>query len=198
VEAHPSDDELLQGWRGGDRRAARVLIERYTEDLLRFFRGKVSGDVEDLIQQTLIGCVNAADSRSSVDSFRAYLFGVARHRLIDHYRQHRRRPIDPLEHSLADLGTSPSAKLAERDERSLLFEALRTIPLDLQIVLELYYWEHLSASELAGVLELPEGTVRSRIRRAKELLRRQIGILALSPVQRDRTLENLEARIGRE
>jgi len=59
--------------------------------------------------------------------------------------------------------------VAGEEERALL-GALRGLPLELQVLLELHYWEDLSTSELAGVLEIPQGTVKTRIRRARELL----------------------------
>jgi len=195
VSEEPSDDELLEAWRGGDRRAAAELIHRYSDDLLRFFRAKVGGDAEDLIQQTLLGCLHATRDRAAVTSFRAYLCGVARHRLIDHIRRTLQAASDPLEFSLADVGNSPSVELARGEEQRILLDALRRIPLDLQIILELYYWERMSASELSSVLEVPEGTIRSRIRRAKMLLKHQIEALATSPLQRDRTLEDLKDRV---
>jgi RNA polymerase sigma-70 factor (ECF subfamily) len=73
-----------------------------------------------------------------------------------------------------------------------LLHALRRLPMDHQITLELYYWENLSGSELAEVLEVPEGTVRGRIRRAKTLLEASLAELAESPQQLESTVANLE------
>ena len=61
---------------------------------------------------------------------------------------------------------------------ALLARALRSIPLDLQVALELHYWEELSGPELAAVLEIPEGTVRSRLRRGRELLAERLQAFA--------------------
>ena len=55
-----------------------------------------------------------------------------------------------------------------------MLAALNGLPLDLQIALELYYWEELSVVEVAAVLEVPEGTVKSRLHRARQLLREQL------------------------
>lgn len=59
-----------------------------------------------------------------------------------------------------------------------MLRALRAIPLDLQIALELHFWEDLSGPEMAEALEVPEGTVRSRLRRAKEAVRAKMEELA--------------------
>jgi len=67
--------------------------------------------------------------------------------------------------------------VARRREHQLLLTALRAIPLDLQVALELYYWEQLDGAELAEVLGIPEGTARSRLRRAREAIAEKIAEL---------------------
>ena len=74
-----------------------------------------------------------------------------------------------------------------------MLQALRQVPLEHQIVLELYYWEDMEASELAEVLEMPEGTVRSRIRRAKQLIEEQLAKLAESDALLESTMSNLDS-----
>lgn len=56
----------------------------------------------------------------------------------------------------------------------MIVDALRRIPVELQIALELHYWEGLSASEFADVLDIPLGTVKTRLRRAKQRLRAEL------------------------
>src|SRR5690606_12989864 len=86
----------------------------------------------------------------------------------------------------------PPSHLDARHEQRLLLAALRHIPLDLQIALELHYWEGMAGPELAEVLGVPEGTVRSRLRRAKELLTERLGELADSPALLESTLSDLD------
>lgn len=167
-----SDEELFEAWRGGDSAAGAALYERYFDPLFRFLRGKVETAVEDLLQQTFLTCVRRKDALRDGAKFRSYLFTVARHELYEHWRQRKKREadVDVGEVSLKDLGTSPSGIVARQAEHRLLLRALQTIPLDLQIAIELHYWEGMSGPELAAVLEIPEGTVRSRLRRAQEAL----------------------------
>ena len=73
-----------------------------------------------------------------------------------------------------DLGTSPSKVVEAQRENKLLFEALRRLPVDLQVTLELFYGEELDGAELATILDIPVGTVKSRLRRGKELLRKHM------------------------
>jgi RNA polymerase sigma-70 factor (ECF subfamily) len=91
------------------------------------------------------------------------------------------------------MGLNPTVLVAQRDEQTLTLQALRRIPLDHQIVLELYYWEDMTAADLAEVLDLPEGTVRGRIRRAKKLLEEQLAQLASDDAILESTLSGLES-----
>ena len=190
-----SDTELLSAWRDGDRDAGDELLRRYFDAVCRFFRGKLGDDVEDLIQRTFLDCVESRD-RVREDGFRAYLFTVARNRLFDHLRAAQRRPerVDISLRSVEDLGTSPSTKLARTEHERLLIRALRSIPLDYQIALELAYWEQLSGREIAVVLGIAENTVRSRMSRAREALRAKLEQLAASPELGDATLQSFDAR----
>lgn len=190
-----SDDfELLDAWRAGDAEAGNALFQRHFDGVCRFFRNKVSEGVDDLIQRTFLACVESRDTFRKEASFRTYLFTLARHELYGHFkRSHRQRErVDPLVTSVHDLGPSPTAMVAQRKEQRLLLEALRRIPADHQIALELYYWEGMSAASLARVLGIPEGTVRTRIRRAKVLVEAALEQLDASPEQLQSTLADIE------
>jgi RNA polymerase sigma-70 factor (ECF subfamily) len=73
-----------------------------------------------------------------------------------------------------------------------LLLALRRIPLELQIVLELHYWEGLSTRELADAMEIPQGTVKSRLRRAREALERELAVVAESQEDVRSTIDGLD------
>lgn len=189
----PTDFELLDAWRAGDRDAGNQLFERYFDAICRFFANKVHHQIDDLIQKTFLGCVEGRDRFQKQASFRTYLFAVANNVLRAHFRQ--KRPdsdFDPGESSADDFTPSPSTIFALQQEQRLLLEALRRIPLDYQLVLELYYWEDMAAPELAQILSIPEGTVRSRLRRAKEALADKMASLAKSPELLRTTLSDLE------
>ena len=193
-----SDDDaaLFDAWRAGDAAAGSQLFERHFDALFRFLRGKVEGDgaVEDLMQQTFLACVRRKEALEGGATFRAYLFTVARHELFGFWRnrQRLRGDVDVAEQSLADLGTSPSGVVARRAEHRLLLRALRSIPLDLQIAVELHYWEGMTGPELAAILEIPEGTVRSRLRRAHEALEARLAELAEDPSMLESTRAGLD------
>ncbi len=169
------DTELLRRWGNGDRAAGGELIERHFATVFRFFRTKVHGEVDDLVQQTFLACLEARQRYREESSFKTFLLGIARYQLFSHYRMALKlKALDPEVTSLRDLGTSPSGHLARRDERTVLLDALRCIPLELQIVLELVYWEELDGPMIAQMLEIPLNTAYSKLRRAKAALREQL------------------------
>lgn len=187
-----SDVALLEAWRGGDKRAGEALFERHFDSVNRFFRHKVERGADDLVQRTFLACVEGRDRLRDDASFRGYLFGVARNLLYKHFRDKARDKIDFTTTTLSDLEPSTNLALRAEREQRLLLEALRRIPLDLQIVVELYYWEKMRGPELAAVLDIPEGTVRSRLRRARELLRAQLEELSESDEVLQSTLSGLD------
>jgi len=91
-----------------------------------------------------------------------------------------------------DIAPSPTAVVADKVEQRILLEALRQIPLDYQIALELQLWEGLTGPEMAEVLGLAEPGVRSRLSRAKRALKERIEQLADSPARLESTTSNLE------
>ncbi len=187
-----SDAELLAAWQAGDRKAGSELIDRYFEPVRRFFLNKVADGAEDLIQQTFLACVQRRDQIRDPDAFRGYLFAAARSKLYDHLRGRcKDGSIDVEVESLTDVGVSPSGVLAARDDERLLVTALRHLPVDLQVALELYYFERVRGRELEIALGVAPGTVRSRLRRGLEILRRKIDELADSPQLKKVTTSSL-------
>lgn len=194
MRAVQSDGELLAAWQAGDREAGGVLIDRYFEPVRRFFENKVADGIEDLIQQTFLALVGRRDHIRDPDAFRGYLFAAARSKLYNYIGARMRAPGEPdfEVSSIGDAGISPSGVIAQREDERMLLAALRLLPVDLQIALELYYFERVRGKELEIALDVPPGTVRSRLRRGLEMLRRRIDELAGSPELQRETSTNLD------
>jgi RNA polymerase sigma-70 factor (ECF subfamily) len=171
-----SDEQLLDAWRAGDKRAGSALFQRHFNTVRRFFANKIDdpADAEELVQRTFMACVEGRDRFEGRSSFRTYLLGIARNQCLTHWAIRRAEKIsDDVEvHAIADLTDRPSSILARDATQRMLLEALRHIPLRDQVVVELYYWEELSGRELAEILGVTEETARSRLRVAKQALRK--------------------------
>jgi RNA polymerase sigma factor (sigma-70 family) len=171
-----SDAELLEAWRSGDATAGNDLVRRHFMAVYRFFVNKTGDDVDDLIQRTFLACVEGRDRFRADSTLKSYVLGIARNQLLMHIRgRHRRESsVSSEELSIAEVMGSPSRVMADREEEKLLLQALRQIPIDLQCVVELYYWEQLSVAQMAEIIEVPPGTIKSRLHRARDLLRQQL------------------------
>jgi RNA polymerase sigma-70 factor (ECF subfamily) len=179
----PTDFELLEAWRNGSDEAGEQLFDRYFNQMYRFFGNKVTDGLDDLVQQTMLAMRTSRDTFREQSSFRTYVFGTARN-ILYKYFEHRNRDAKRFDYetmSVADLGESPSRIIAARADQKLLALALRRIPLDYQVALELYFWEDMTGPQLGEALGLKEPAVRSRLRRAIEMLRKVIAELAASP-----------------
>lgn len=167
---------------------------RHYESVARFFRNKVA-EPADMVQRTFLACVEGIDRFRGDASFRTFLFAIATNVLRKHYRacSGPRGRVDLGTVSAEDLEPSPSRALAERNERRLVRRALRHLPVEEQTLLELHYWEQLKVAELAAVLEIPVGTVKTRMRAARRRLEALIAELAASPGLVESTLSHLDA-----
>ncbi|MEZ4385369.1 MAG: sigma-70 family RNA polymerase sigma factor [Nannocystaceae bacterium] len=192
-----TDIELLERWQSGEKGAGAELFERHYASVLRFFHNKCGEQARDLIQRTFLRCLEARERIHPGSNFRAYLFGIARNVLLEHFRVARRHGalFDAMQTTAADISPmpTPGTVLARQRELQLLMQALRRIPIEHQIALELFYWEQMQGKEIAAVLGIPEGTVRTRLRRARQLLILEIEALSASSAEFRSTTSSLDA-----
>lgn len=176
------DFELLDRWRAGDRRAGNELFQRHFDSVNRFFVNKLGEDVDDLVQSTFFELTRDADKFRKQASFRTYLFAIAKNQLYRHLRKHvRSRELDFSLHSLEDLRTSPPSRIDRGARKLILLDALRSLPVDQQVLIELFYWEGVKAEELALVFDVAPATIRGRLFRARGALREQMDRLSGTP-----------------
>lgn len=187
------DAELLSAWRGGDNRSGIALFDKYYAVLERFFSNKVAGDSSDLIQDTFAACVSGQD-KIAQGQFRGFLFGIAYNKLKQFYERARvdGGRLDYGTVSSADLSPGASTMMANSAQQRLLLEALRRVPLEHQVVLEMFYWEEMTSAEVAAALGEPHGTIRTRIRRARALLEEALAKLADDAATLEQTRSDLD------
>ena len=155
MDGGDDDWTLLTAWRTGDRAAGGKLVQRHFGAVSRFFRNKVSSadDAAELVSETFLGCTRARDGFRGDTSFRRYAFAIALNVLRNYIRQKRKRQGEAVDFGVVcarDLApSSMSSIIMRRREAQLLVLALREIPLDYQIALELNIFEELSGREIA-------------------------------------------------
>jgi len=189
------DEELLAAWQAGDRHAGEQLVQRHGRALSSFFRHRVSAPaIADLVQQTLLTLCETQHRIRTDSSFRAFAFGVARRKLLSHARA--RRTVALPDAGLAELqAEDPSATsvLHARFQNNVAIAALRELPLDEQILLELHEHQGLKRRELAVVFDVPMGVIGGRVHRARERLRRIVERVTNDPAAVDSTETSLHS-----
>lgn len=200
TESQPTDTELLEAWRAGDAQAGDMLLRRHFVGLRSFFLSRVNDEdaAKDLVQDTMLTAVKNRDDFRGESTFGAYLFGIARNLAWKRIQQRAvdRRRFDPASDSVADMtGRRHSSVLGEKDEIRRLFDALRNIPWKAQELLELHYFQDLTAEELAALEKINPNTMKSRLRLARQKLGRKLQELAGAAPGRELDDEQIHARM---
>jgi RNA polymerase sigma factor (sigma-70 family) len=188
-----TEDRLLRHWRSGDNGAGDQLLRRYWPVLKTFFRHKRAANVDELVQSTLVACIQAVGRFAERSSFKTYVMGIARNQFLMSLRSEHAAPFEAgtLSSSPED---SPSSLLALEQERRFLLRALGQLPPAFREVLTLLYWDGCSVEEIGQELRVPVGTVKSRLARGRAILKEQLMSMN-PPSQLQAALEKLlEAR----
>jgi len=174
------DAQLVERVVAGDGEAFRQLVERYQRPvyglLLRMVRAPALA--EDLAQETLIKAYRAIASFDRSRRFSSWLFKIAHNTAIDHLRKNRPPTVplentegerlDPLSLLAAPDSQSPEARARGRDLGEALQLALMDLRSDYREAILLRFQQGLAYEEIADILELPLGTVKTHLHRARK------------------------------
>lgn len=171
-----SDNELLAAWRIGDRSAGGELIDRHVAPVRRFFHRNIARQADDLLQRTLLVCTEQRDNFRGGSSFRTFLLAIARNVLVDELRRRGREPARASveAESLPSNQDSQCEVVADKERRSTVRRALPVLAPEYRVVLELALMRDMTCRELADALKINEHTVRSRLVRGRDALRRAV------------------------
>jgi RNA polymerase sigma-70 factor (ECF subfamily) len=187
VDSQPTDEQLLSAYRAGETSALEVLIRRHHDDLLRFLI-RLVGDrsaAEDVFQDAFLQVHLSADSFDSSRRFKPWLFTIAANKARDLLRRNaRRRTLDlssPVSGGAAGPGGSdattfidlmsvgavqPGQAVSDAERDAMVQQAVTSMPPALREVLLLAYFQRMSYSQIADALQIPLGTVKSRLHAA--------------------------------
>ncbi|MEM9462240.1 MAG: hypothetical protein AAGF11_49255 [Myxococcota bacterium] len=171
------DFELFDRWSDGDVDAGQVLIRRHYDRVYVFFASKVPEPVAAaLTQRTFeVMCVRA-DRLGRYTSMASFLLGIAREILLERLGRRVDRPFDPTTESIEEVddGVTLTSVLIDKEHASRLVLALRRLPLDDQIMLELQTRPVLRLQEVAEILGVSNNRIATRIATAQRRLRRVV------------------------
>lgn len=152
----------------------------YFESLYRMAYARLSSaeDAEDVLQETYLKAFRAFDSFKEGTSTKAWLIQILLNAIRDHIRkEHRTIKAAPLDETIqvaSHQSPSPEQQLCANELDSALLEALQSLPDTFLSPLLLRELQSLSYQEIANTLEIPIGTVMSRLSRARDLLRNKL------------------------
>lgn len=175
-----TDEDLIARCARGDRDAMDVLVSRHHAKLLDFLY-RHTGDREraaDVAQRTLVKVFEAAGSYGMRSSFRTWMYAVALNLARDEYRRTVRRR-ESLESELPDdVGLEAAGVLSGRVDREAsidLWSAVECLREEHRIAVLLKFRQELTYEEIAEVMDVPSGTVKSWIHHALKSLRETLG-----------------------
>lgn len=176
-DVHPDDAALLATFARGDRDAVQGLYARFGRPLFAYVKSLVRDDglAEEIVQDTFVAAWRGAGSYEGRSSVSSWLFGIARRQARDRMRRVRldMEPLERLEELPAG-NPGPEAAALAAASRAELAGALERVSAADREVLVLAFAHELSGPEIADVLGIPAGTVKSRLFNARRRLRVQL------------------------
>jgi RNA polymerase sigma-70 factor, ECF subfamily len=164
------DEDLALGIQQGDRDALTMLVERHHDPLLGFLYRMTGGDrtlAEDLVQETFLRILRSIQQYQHPRPFKPWLYMIATNLTRDHYKRADMRHTMSMPDNLGEIAsqheTLPEDAMVFRHEAKRVALAIQELPAHQREAVILRYYQELSLAEIAAVLEVPLGTVKSRI-----------------------------------
>ena len=190
VVADPtSDHALLEATRTGDEDAFAQLVSRYRNQITSYIY-RMTNDYDgavDLAQETFVRVYRAAERYQTTYAFSTYIYRIATNLAISELRKRKRRKLvsltgffqgkdgaEPQEFNPADCRPLPDTEMVDAERRLAVQRAISTLPEKYRAPLILRDVDGKSYEEISRILETSEGTVKSRISRARGFLREKM------------------------
>lgn len=189
------ETDLLARYRSGDRQAFRALVEEYQARMLHFFY-RLCWDrdrAEDLTQELFIKLLQGSRRYRPQGKLSTYVYRVATNLWIDHYRAARpARRLYSLDQAtfpepvdVPGLDRSPLESASHSEQRAALQRALENLTEPHRLVFELAVYQQRPYAEISELLDIPVGTVKSRMHNAVQALRALLGQAGAEPSNRE-------------
>ncbi|MCB0718565.1 MAG: sigma-70 family RNA polymerase sigma factor [Bacteroidetes bacterium] len=180
------DRRLVERALGGDESAYAELVSKYTNALQRHIARMIRGasEVDDLVQECFIKAFGALPSYSFDYAFSTWLYKIATNHAIDFLRKRKLpttsidQPVKAkdgeIEFELPDITYRPDQHIVEDERKQILQEAIDSLPEKYYTVIVMRHQQEKSYEEIARELDLPLGTVKAHIFRARAMLYRKL------------------------
>jgi RNA polymerase sigma factor (sigma-70 family) len=168
-------DLLVLAMRSGDKRAFTLLYQHYHRDLRRFAAYLLANPAvaEDLVQNVWLKVSRRIARLNDPAVFTSWLYRAVRWEVTDYQKQAASRKQQSIDD--AEQISGPGSDYAQQhDDKSDLSKALALLTAEERLVLQLHYLHELELSQIALIVDIPLGTVKSRLHRARQQLQQQL------------------------
>ena len=170
-----SDEKLILRFQEGDINAYNELVKRYKDRLLNFVLRYFNNveQAEDVVQDTLIKLYTHASYYKNVAKFSTWIFTIAKNNALTELRKNKRKKTDSLwtdDGQVIDINSkeeSLDSKVQNEIAIDQLNKFLDEIPENFRMAVVLRDFQELSYEEISKILEIPIGTIKSRINRGR-------------------------------
>ncbi len=174
-----TDHELVAKIRAGDQRALVELIDRYKARIyhttLRILGNRE--DAEEAAQDTFVRAYRGLENFREDATFSTWIYRVCVNACLNKLESRKRFQTQDIDETpIAELPftESPEAEFADEDLQSRVFAAMEELPMKYRTVLVLYHIQHLAYQEIAEVMQMPMGSIKTHLFRARALLRERV------------------------
>ncbi len=182
------DLPLVASWRAGDLRAFGELVRRHQRRVMGLLTRMLGDrdDAEDAVQETFLNLHRHGHHFRSESRFSTFVYRVAVNAALNRRRSQSRRRArleefqrgQEIGHALPSAPRGPEDAIGGGEVKERVQRCLQALPAALRAPVVLYDIEGMSYGEIAEILQIAEGTVKSRIHRARHALREQLADLA--------------------
>ncbi len=186
----PSDPHLIRQIQAGDPAAFETFFARYRPTMQAHIASIVRepAATEDLVQEVFLRVWTRAEQWQGSGSVKGWLYRIATNLSLNHLRSVKRRPQQPLEVPADDgdddspvpgwmvdaSALTPEAQLEIVEQQKLLGQLINGLPPDKQDVFRMVYDDEMDLHSVADVLQIPEGTVKSRLYHGRKKIAEQL------------------------
>lgn len=169
-----TDSALLAAMAQGDERALESFWHRHQKRVYGFALQRLGepADAADVLNDVMLTAWHQAGRFEGRSRVTTWLLGIAHHRVLDRLRARGRQRWAPLEHAPEDIDSDPSHQAAQGSEYAAgLTACMRRLPPNQRDVVHLAFVEELSYPDVSRILDIPEGTVKTRMFHARKALK---------------------------
>lgn len=179
-----TDEQLLGAMAGGEMAAMTVFYHRHEMRVYRYLLSKLNDSfaAADILNEVMLEVWRSAGRFGGRSKVTTWVLGIANNKVLTYWRKQGRREFTDVDENLTD--DTPAADLEQAlaavQDGEVLHASMQALSPPHREILHLVFFEELDYAEIASILQVPEGTVKSRVYHAKNLLKKQLAVKQLA------------------